>query len=150
MSERWLGIDFGSKYVGLAIGEVGLSMAMPLKTIPAQPAEELFKALSELASTESLAGFVVGLPINMDGSEGPAAKICRDFTRQLAERTNLPVEMADERLSSWEAEGRLIEGGLKPSERKDRVHAVAAKIILEHFLARLKAGQQGEREDSDE
>lgn len=150
MSERWLGVDFGSKHVGLAIGETGLSMAMPLKTIPAQPEDELFRSLAEIAKTESLAGIVVGLPLNMDGTEGHAARICREFARKLADRVDLPVKLSDERLSSWDAEGQLIEAGLKPSERKDRVHAVAAKIILEHFLARLKAGQGRSGEHSDD
>lgn len=150
MSERWLGVDYGSKYVGLAIGETGLSMAMPLKTIPAKPDDQLLDTLQELARRESITGFVVGLPINMNDTEGPAAKICREFAKRLHKKSGLPVELADERLSSFEAEARLIDGGLKPSERKDRVHAVAATLILEHFLARLKAGQEESGEHSDE
>lgn len=147
---RWLGIDYGSKYVGLAIGETGLSMSMPLKTIPAQPEIQLLETLAKMAKSESLVGFVVGLPINMDGSEGPMAETCRKFGKTLATMTYLPVEFSDERLSSWDAEGQLIDGGLKPSERKDRVHAVAAKIILEHFLAHLKASEGAVREQTDE
>jgi putative Holliday junction resolvase len=130
---RWLGIDFGSKYIGLALGDD--SIAMPLKVLPAKPDDALLKELTKLAKAEAITGFVVGLPINMNGSEGSSAKACRDFGKRLAEASKLPVEFGDERLSSWEAEGMLIEGGMKPSERKQRVHAVAAKLILEAFFA---------------
>jgi putative holliday junction resolvase len=139
---RWIGVDFGSKYVGVAVGDDGISM--PLTTLPAKPDGTLLEALKKLAVDQGAAGFVVGLPINMDGSEGVAAKLCRDFAGRLHQHTKLPVEFGDERLSSWEAEGMLIDGGLKPSERKQRVHAVAAKLILEAFFEARKAhGEAG-------
>ena len=141
---RWLGVDFGSKYVGLAVGDDSVSIVMPLKTISAQPDEALLKELTKLARDEGMVGYVVGLPINMDGTVGGAAKICRDFGERLTAHSGLPVEYADERLSSWEAEGMLIEGGMKPSERKQRVHAVAAKLILEAFFAARKALDEGD------
>ncbi len=130
--ERWIGIDFGSKYIGVAIS--GEGMAFPLKTLDARPENKLLDALRRLARDEGADGFVVGLPIHMNGSEGHAAKLCRDFAGRLAAHTGLPAELFDERLSSWEAEGKLIEGGMKPSERKQHVHAVAAQMILEGFL----------------
>ena len=139
---RWLGVDFGSKYVGLAIGDDSVSIVMPLKTISAQPDETLLTDLSKLAKAEGIVGFVVGVPINMDGSEGKSARLCREFGSRLAEHSKLAVEYADERLSSWEAEGMLIEGGMKPSERKQRVHAVAAKLILEAFFTARKAADE--------
>jgi putative Holliday junction resolvase len=151
---RWLGIDFGTKHIGLAIGEEAAGLSMPLKVLAAQPESTLLNDLKKLANAESLEGFVVGLPINMDGSEGRSAKACRDFAARLAAHTGTPVEFGDERLSSWEAEGMLIEGGMKPSERKQRVHAVAAKLILESFFtarkARHEAGSGSSREHSDE
>lgn len=137
---RWLGVDFGSKYVGVAVGDEAI--AMPLKVLDARPDEKLLSSLKKLAASEDVAGFVVGLPVNMDGSEGKAAKLCREFGARLAAHSQLPVEYADERLSSWEAEGMLIEGGLKPSERKQRVHAVAAKLILEAFFSARKAANE--------
>ena len=133
---RWLGIDFGTKYIGVAVGDDSISM--PLKTLAAKPEQKLLADLSKLAKSEAAGGFIVGLPINMNGSEGSSAKACRDFGKRLAESSKLPVEFGDERLSSWEAEGMLIEGGMKPSERKQRVHAVAAKLILEAFFAARK------------
>jgi putative holliday junction resolvase len=130
--ERWIGIDFGSKYIGVAIG--GGGMAFPLKTMDAKPEQKLLDALRKLAKDEGAVGFVVGLPINMNETEGRAAKLCRDFAQRLGKHTGLTTELFDERLSSWDAEGKLIEGGLKPSERKQRIHAVAAQMILEGFL----------------
>lgn len=141
MNERWIGVDFGSKYVGVAVGDE--AMTMPLKTIAARPDQSLLVALKKLAVSELACGFVVGLPINMDGSEGGAVKLCRDFGTRLAEFTNLPVEYSDERLSSWEAEGMLIDGGMKPSERKQRVHALAAKLILDAFFTARKPTDTG-------
>jgi putative Holliday junction resolvase len=130
---RWLGVDFGTKYIGVAVGDDSISM--PFKTLAAKPEDKLLKDLVKLAKSEAAVGFVVGLPTNMNGGEGSSAKACREFGKRLAEAGKLPVEFGDERLSSWEAEGMLIEGGLKPSERKQRVHAVAAKLILEAFFA---------------
>ncbi|MCB9893737.1 MAG: Holliday junction resolvase RuvX [Planctomycetes bacterium] len=151
---RWLGVDFGSKYVGLAVGDDSVSIVMPLKTIDAQPDQSLLDELKNLAVEEGIVGFVVGVPINMDGSEGKSSRLCREFGTRLAAHTAKPVEYSDERLSSWEAEGMLIEGGMKPSERKQRVHAVAAKLILEAFFTARKAadeaGSGGSREQSDE
>lgn len=139
---RWIGVDYGSKYVGVAVGDADISM--PLTTLDAKPDEGLLAALKQVAVEQGAQAFVVGLPINMDGSEGPAAKGCREFARRLHEHSQLPVEFGDERLSSWEAEGMLIDGGMKPSERKQRVHAVAAKLILEAFFtARKRANEAG-------
>jgi len=138
---RWIGVDFGSKYVGVAVGDEDISM--PLTTVDAKPDDALLVALAKIAVEQGANAFVVGLPINMDGSEGGAAKLCREFAKRLHEHTQLPVEFGDERLSSWEAEGMLIDGGMKPSERKQRVHAVAAKLILEAFFTARKAPDEG-------
>lgn len=132
---RWIGVDPGTKYVGIAISAG--NMAMPVNVLPATPHAKLLDELKKLAAREAATGFVVGLPLNMDGSEGPAAKQARAFAAELAGHTGLPVELVDERLSSFEAEGRLIDGGMKPSERKMRVHAVAAQLLLEAYLGRV-------------
>ena len=148
MMARWIGVDFGSKYVGVAVGDD--SIAMPVNSLDAKPEEALLDALVIMAADQGAVGFVVGLPINMDGSEGGAAKLCREFGKRLHEHTQLPVEFGDERLSSWEAEGMLIDGGMKPSERKQRVHAVAAKLILEAFFTARKAPDEAGSEPSGE
>lgn len=130
----WIGVDPGTKYVGVAVGDAPSKVSAPLKTLDAKPEPALLRQLVRIAGDHAARGFVVGLPLNMDGSEGPGCKSARAFAAKLAEAAKLPVELVDERLSSFEAEGRLIEGGLKPSERKMRVHAVSAALLLEAFF----------------
>ncbi|MEE9312967.1 MAG: Holliday junction resolvase RuvX [Planctomycetota bacterium] len=135
MSDKvWLGVDFGSKWVGVAVSASGTTMTFPLDTIDAKPEIKLLEGLLKLAKSHSAVGFVVGLPINMNGSEGPAAKLCRDFAKRLGDFSEMPAELFDERLSSWDAEGMLIEGGMKPHDRKKQIHAVSAKVILDGFI----------------
>lgn len=142
---RWIGVDPGTKYVGIAIS-AGPSMAMPLKVLPAKPHAKLLDSLKKLATEQQATGFIVGLPLNMNDSEGPAAREARAFADELAKFTGLQVELVDERLSSFEAEGRLIDGGLKPSERKMRVHAVAAQLLVEAYLGRVSGQSSDESE----
>jgi putative Holliday junction resolvase len=131
---RWIGVDSGTRWVGVAVGDAASKMAMPLKTLESKNDAALFKALARVASENGARGFVVGLPLNMDGSEGPACKLARAFAAKLAAAAKLPVEFVDERLTSFDAEGKLIEAGLKPSERKQRVHAVSAALILQAYF----------------
>lgn len=131
----WIGVDPGTRYVGVAVGDAASKVAAPLKVLDAKPEPALMRALLKIASEHGARGFVVGLPLNMDGSESAGCKSARAFGTKLAETAKLPVELVDERLSSFEAEGRLIEGGLKPSERKMRVHAVSAALLLEAFFS---------------
>jgi putative Holliday junction resolvase len=139
---RWLGIDFGSKHVGVAIcDELGM-FAHPFVTLEAKPREKLLSNLLEIASEEDVVGYVVGLPLNMNGTEGRAAQLVREFVDELKLATPRAVELVDERLSSWEAEGKLIDAGLKPGKRKEKVHEAAAQIILRTFLDRRKAATQ--------
>ncbi len=136
---RWLAVDFGSKFIGLAIcDELGM-LASPYATLDAKPLSKLLANLKQIAGNEEIMGFVVGLPLNMNGTEGPAAKLTRDFANTLKQATARPVELVDERLSSWEGEGKLIAAGMKPSRRKQKVHEAAAQIILHTFLERRKA-----------
>ncbi len=139
---RWMGIDYGSKYVGVAIcDELGM-FAHPFVTLDAKPRENLLANLLEIASEEDIVGYVVGLPLNMNGTSGRAAQLVREFVDELKLATPRPVELVDERLSSWEAEGKLIDAGMKPGKRKEKVHEAAAQIILRTFLDRRKAAQQ--------
>lgn len=136
------GLDLGTRTIGVAVADRSLLFAHPRPVLSRRKFSADAAALLALAEKEAVGAFVVGLPVNMDGSEGKAAKLCREFGARLAAHSQLPVEYADERLSSWEAEGMLIEGGLKPSERKQRVHAVAAKLILEAFFSARKAANE--------
>lgn len=139
---RWMGIDYGSKYVGVAIcDELGM-FAHPFVTLHAKPREKLLASLLEIAGEEDIVGYVVGLPLNMNGTSGRAVQLVREFADDLKLATPRPVELVDERLSSWEAEGKLIDAGMKPGKRKEKVHEAAAQIILRTFLDRRKAAQQ--------
>lgn len=131
---RWIGVDSGTRWIGVAVGDAQSRMAIPLTTLESKPEAMMFKALARVAKDHGARGFVVGLPLNMDGSEGPACKLARAFAAKLAAAAKLPVEFVDERLTSHDAEGKLIEAGLKPSERKQRVHAVSAALILQAYL----------------
>lgn len=132
---RWLGVDFGSKYVGVAVGDEAI--AMPLKVLDARPDEKLLSSLKKLAASEDVAGFVVGLPVNMDGSEGPRAQASRAFVRNMERLTPLPFAFWDERLSTVAAERALIEMDVSRGKRAARIDSAAACHILQGVLDRL-------------
>ncbi|CAG0966689.1 Putative pre-16S rRNA nuclease [Planctomycetaceae bacterium] len=139
---RWMGIDFGSKHIGVAIcDELGM-FAHPYTTLEAKPRDKLLATLLQIAGEEDVVGYVVGLPLNMNGTSGRAAQLVHEFVDELKLATPRPVELVDERLSSWEAEGKLIDAGLKPGKRKEKVHEAAAQIILRTFLDRRRTAQQ--------
>jgi putative holliday junction resolvase len=130
-----LGIDWGRARVGLAVSdELGL-MAHPFKTLPAAPLDELVGELCAAARERGAGEFVLGLPLNMDGTEGESARSVRKLSERLQAASGLPVVLWDERLTSWEADRRLREGprggGAKASGRRDRA---AAALILQAYL----------------
>ncbi len=138
-------IDYGSKRIGLAIADSVIRIAMPWHVLPGQddPEKDAQTILQKIAAErEKVEVFVIGLPRNMDDTEGPQAKLTRDFGKILAEKSGLPVKFHDERLSSYAAE-TLYRQPLK-SHMKNRpqkrakprrpLDAVAAAVILEGFL----------------
>jgi putative Holliday junction resolvase len=132
---RTCGIDYGTKRVGLAIGDPGGSIASPLATltvrgVPADQARDVIAAVTEY----DVAEWVVGLPLNMDGSEGPQAKATRAFAEQLGRISAKEVRLWDERLSSRTADAYLAEAELTQKKRKARRDRVAAQVILQTFL----------------
>ncbi|HKF28823.1 MAG TPA: Holliday junction resolvase RuvX [Candidatus Binataceae bacterium] len=129
-----IAIDFGKRRIGLAIAESADSVAYPLGTITRVSWDKDLKQLRSWISSRAANQLVVGLPLNMDGSEGPSARAARTFGEQLAAHLHLPVDYADERLTSFEARERLPNHGPK-RRRKTAVDAVAATIILEEWLA---------------
>lgn len=130
----WIGVDSGTRHIGVAVGEARSKLTSPHSTLEAKPEPALFRKLTQLARDHAARGFVVGLPLNMDGGEGPAARSARAFAAKLAAASKLPVELVDERLTSFDAEGKLIDAGLKPSQRKALVHAVSAALVLQAFF----------------
>jgi putative Holliday junction resolvase len=128
-----LAVDPGAKRVGLACGGF-LGIASPLGRLDAEPAAALPEKIAALARSRGCVGIVVGLPLNMDGSEGPQARRARKLAAALAV-AGLPVELCDERLTSWEAERDLAGLGLTRRQKKEHVDALAAMKILGSFLA---------------
>jgi putative holliday junction resolvase len=132
-----IGLDLGSKTIGVAASDPDRRLAMPVETIArrrfAQDAERLFW----LAAERRAVGFVLGLPVNMDGTEGPRAQATRAFARNLAKLTALPVALWDERLSTAAVERALIAADASRAKRKAVIDQHAAAYILQGALDRL-------------
>lgn len=131
---RLLALDLGTKTIGLAICDGGLSIATPLRTIRRTKYTPDVVEIAALARKEGVGGLVVGLPLNMDGSEGPRAQSARAFVRNLEGRIDLPVMFQDERLTTAEAEEAMIAAGVKREKRAEMIDAAAAAVILSDAL----------------
>lgn len=132
---KLLGLDHGDKRFGIALSDAGKVIATPRLVVEGEDA--LWETLTSLISEEAVEAVVLGLPLNMDGTEGPRARKVVEFSRVLETKTGLPVHFHDERLSSFEAESALREAGLHGNRRKRRVDMVAAQIILQGYLNQL-------------
>ncbi|PTE21996.1 Holliday junction resolvase RuvX [Cereibacter changlensis JA139] len=140
------GLDFGEKTVGVAVSDLRRGIATPLLTIRRTKFTEDAAKLLEIIAARGLAGLVLGLPRNMDGSEGPRAQATRAFARNLTRLTPLPIGFWDERLSTVAAERALIEADTSRKRRKEVIDHVAAGYILQGVLDRLghmKRGSDG-------
>ena len=132
---KLLGLDHGDKRFGIALSDAGKVIATPRLVVEGEDA--LWQTLDSLMGEEDIEAVVIGLPLNMDGSEGPRARKVIEFSRVLEEKTGLPVHFQDERLSSFEAESALSEAGVHGSRRKSRVDMGAAQIILQGYLTQI-------------
>ena len=132
-----VGLDLGSKTIGVAVSDVRRVVATPLETISRRKATRDAGAVRQIAEERSASGIVLGLPINMDGSEGSRCQSTRAFARVLSGAFDGPIGFWDERLSSVAAERSLLEGGLSRRRRAELVNHVAALIILQGALDRL-------------
>ena len=130
---RYLAIDYGNKRTGLAICDRAETIASPLTVIQGQ--KELLKKIAEVIEAENVEAVVLGLPLNMDGSEGFQTKLVLKFGKQLQNCLKIPVLLQDERLSSFGAEEKLTSAKYTRGKRKKRLDAVAAAEILQAFLA---------------
>ncbi|BCJ91113.1 putative pre-16S rRNA nuclease [Terrihabitans soli] len=133
-----LGLDLGTKTIGTAVSDDTRRVAAPLKTLPRKKFAEDAKALLELARERKIFGFVLGLPVNMDGTEGPRAQASRAFARNLAKLTELPIGLWDERLSTAAVERELIAQDVSRARRAEVIDAHAAAFILQGALDRLR------------
>ncbi|MCB2111558.1 MAG: Holliday junction resolvase RuvX [Defluviimonas sp.] len=131
------GLDLGTKTIGVAVSDRLLSVATPLQTIRRLKFTADAAALLALCATREIGGIVLGLPLNMDGSEGPRAQSTRAFARNLERLTPLPIAFWDERLSTVAAERALLEADTSRKRRAEVIDHVAAGYILQGALDRI-------------
>ena len=133
-----LGLDLGTKTIGVAVSDPDRKLAAPVFTIARARFASDAERLLELAAERRAVGFVLGLPLNMDGGEGPRAQATRAFARNLAKVTALPIALWDERLSTAAVERVLIEADASRRKRKAVIDQHAAAYILQGALDRLR------------
>ncbi len=129
---RYLAVDYGEKRTGLAICDEGETIASPLKVVEGQGG--LIGKIIAAVESEMVGGIVVGLPLNMDGTQGDQARGVLGFGERLKEHLEIPIFFHDERLSSFGAEKKLSGVGMTRKQKKKRLDAVAAAAILQSFL----------------
>jgi putative holliday junction resolvase len=132
-----LGLDLGTKTIGVALSDAGRRIASPYKLIERTRFSQDAVILLALAEEHHVSGFVLGLPLNMDGSEGPRAQATRAFARNLAAKTTIPIVFWDERLSTAAVTRTLIEADRSRKRRAQLVDKMAAAYILQGALDRL-------------
>lgn len=135
-----MGIDYGDARTGVAISDLLCSIVGTTCVVPSRNREKAIADIVRLARENQVGEIVVGLPKNMDGTEGPRAELCRSFAEELKLAAGLPVAMWDERRTTVEAHNILSAHNYHGQKRKNTVDAVAASLILEGYLAYRKKG----------
>lgn len=133
--KKIMGIDYGDARTGVAISDLLCTLVGSATVVPSRNTEKAIADIVRLAKDNQVGEIVVGLPKNMDGTEGPRAELCREFAEKLGKATGLPVTMWDERRTTVEAHNILSQHNYHGKKRKDTVDAVAASLILEGYLA---------------
>ncbi|HBK04124.1 MAG TPA: Holliday junction resolvase RuvX [Clostridiales bacterium] len=133
-----MGIDYGDARTGVAISDLLCSIVGTTYVVPSRIREKAVADIVRLARDNDVGTIVVGLPKNMDGTEGPRAALCREFAEDLRQATGLEIAMWDERRTTVEAHNILSEHNYHGKKRKNTVDAVAAALILEGYLAYLR------------
>lgn len=131
------GLDLGTKTIGVAVSDLRRQVASPLRTIRREKFTLDVAELMKIMAEREIVGLVLGLPMNMDGSEGPRCQSTRAFARNLEKLTELPITFWDERLSTVAAERAMLEADLSRKKRSERIDNVAASFILQGALDRL-------------
>jgi len=140
-----IGLDLGTKTIGVAVTDPDRRLATAVETIARKRFGDDAKRLFALSAERRIVGFVLGLPINMDGTEGPRAQATRAFARNLAKLTELPIALWDERLSTAAVERALIEADVSRGKRKAVIDQHAAAYILQGALERLASISRAQR-----
>jgi putative Holliday junction resolvase len=137
---RVLGVDWGDRWIGLALSDPGGSIAWPLDVLDG--ADVFWQAIDGLIAGQGIERIVLGIPVNMDGTAGPRARQALALREEIERRTGRPVEAWDERLTTVEAEAWLRRAGLSTRERRDRVDKLAAQILLQSYLDARKSREE--------
>lgn len=132
---RVMGVDYGDARTGVAVSDLLCSIVGTTTVIHSRNMEKTINQLCEIVKREEVGEIAVGLPKNMDGTEGVRAELCRSFAAELERATGLPVKLWDERRTTVEAHNILSQHNYHGQKRKDTVDAVAASLILEGYLA---------------
>ena len=133
--KKIMGIDYGDARTGVAISDLLCSIVGSTTVVPSRNTEKAIADIVKLAQENNVGEIVVGLPKNMNGTEGPRAELCREFASKLENALSLPVKMWDERRTTVEAHNILSQHNYHGQKRKNTVDAVAASLILEGYLA---------------
>jgi len=140
-NQRFLGLDLGTKTIGLALSDVGHKIATPYATIARKKLKDDVAELTRITTKEGVGGLVLGLPVNMDGTEGPRCQAARAFARNLGPLLPLPLTYWDERLSTVAVQRMMVEADLSRARRAELVDKLAAGYILQAYLDWLR-GQE--------
>lgn len=135
---RILSLDHGTKRIGVAISDELKLIAQPLEYIPTEPVEDFMSRLKQILGEKEVELLVIGMPRNMDGTYGPAAQKVKDFVAALAAEISVPIKTLDERLTSAQANRVLLQGNVRRADRKQKVDAMAAAILLQSYLDGLQ------------
>lgn len=129
-----MGVDYGDARTGIAISDLTCTIVGSTYVVPSRNTEKAIADIVKLCQDNGVGTIVVGLPRNMNGTEGPRAALCREFAEKLSLATSLPVDMWDERRTTVEAHNILSQHNYHGQKRKNTVDAVAASLILEGYL----------------
>ena len=133
---RFLGIDYGTVRIGLALSDSTGTLASPLPFLENQSPQQVTNALSELIQTHQIAGLVIGLPRNMDGTYGTSAQKVRNFIAEIQKSISLPITPIDERLTTAQASKQLSGIGMNQKQLRKKVDSSSACLILQQYLDR--------------
>lgn len=133
-----LGVDFGDVRTGLAISDPSRMLALCCETVRAEGIENITRVVGDYAKAQGVGAVIVGLPVNMDGSEGHRAERAKRFAAMLSEYTGLPVETIDERMTTMQASRYLNATDTRGKKRKNAIDTLSAQIILQSALDRMK------------
>ena len=133
---RFLGIDYGTVRIGLALSDPTGTLASPLPHLENKSISQVRSSLDELIQTHDISRIIVGLPRNMDGTYGPAAEKVRNFISQIQESLGTPIESQDERLTTVQASKQLSQIGLNHKELRKKIDSSSASLILQQYLDR--------------